>query len=536
MANLRWLAMVLVAAIVPLASAQDQSGSAPPDAEKNPVTFHVQVVSRSTQAVDYRRGGGSTKIKLRGTSLMPEAKGDAKVDSKTGRVEIDADLEHVKPAYTFGLEYMTYVLWAITPQGRAQNLGELVVHDDKVSLHATTELQAFGLIVTAEPYFAVSQPGDLVVAENVIPNDVKGRVEPINVNYELLPHALYTAQVTPIKDQIYGVDTKTPLDLLQARNALRIARDAHADQYATSTYDKAEADLKQAEDYYRRKQGSKPIGTVAREAVQTAEEARIISLRKQQEDELARERREAAEREAQARADAEEKARLAREAEEQRVAAAQRAEQEAQQRQQAEQQRIAAEQARLQAEQAKQAADAASQQAQLQAQQAEQARQQAEQEKAQMRARLMQQLNTVLQTRDTARGLIATMPDVLFATGSATLRPAARERLARVAGILLSYPDLKLEIDGHTDSTGTPQFNEKLSQQRAEAVRSYLSQQGVADSSMTTQGFGQDQPIATNSTAAGRQQNRRVEIVVSGNVIGQQIGPNQPVENPPSQQ
>ena len=253
--------------------------------------------------------------------------------------------------------------------------------------------------------------------------------------------------------------------------------------------------------------------------MQTAEEARIISLRKKQEEELAKERQAAADREAEARAEADRRAQQARDAEAASAASAQRAQQEAQQRAQAEADRAAADQARLQAEQARQAADAASQQAQQQAQQAEQARQQAEQEKAQMRARLMQQLNTVLQTRDTARGLIATMPDVLFATGSSTLRPSARERLARVAGILLSYPDLKLEIDGHTDSTGTSQFNEKLSQQRAEAVRSYLSQQGVAEPSMTTQGFGQNQPIASNSTASGRQQNRRVEIVVSGGAL-----------------
>jgi len=538
MSNMKWLAVLLVSSIVPFSSvwAQEPNGNPPADAEKSAVTFHVQVVSRSTQAVDYRRGGGSTKINLRGTDRMPEAKGEAKVESKSGRVEIDADMEHVKPANNFGLEYMTYVLWAITPQGRAANLGELVVRDNKVKLHATTGLQAFGLIVTAEPYFAVTQPSDLVVAENIIPNEVKGRIEPITVNYELLPHALYSEQVEPIKDQIYGVDTKTPLDLLEARNAIRIARSVQADQYATSTFNKAEADLKQAEDYYRRKQGTKPIGTVAREAVQTAEEARIISLRKKQEEELAKERQAAADREAQARAEADRRAQQARDAEAASAASAQRAQQESQQRAQAEADRAAADQARLQAEQARQAADLASQQAQQQAQQAEQARQQAEQEKTQMRARLMQQLNTVLQTRDTARGLIATMPDVLFATGSSTLRPAARERLARVAGILLSYPDLKLEIDGHTDSTGSPHFNEKLSQQRAEAVRSYLSEQGVAASSMTTQGFGQEQTIASNSTASGRQQNRRVEIVVSGNVIGQQIGPNQAPENPPSQQ
>jgi outer membrane protein OmpA-like peptidoglycan-associated protein len=144
---------------------------------------------------------------------------------------------------------------------------------------------------------------------------------------------------------------------------------------------------------------------------------------------------------------------------------------------------------------------------------------------------MLQQLNQVLATRDSARGLIVSMPDVLFDTGKADLKPSARERLAKVAGILIAYPDIKVEIDGHTDSTGSLEFNERLSQQRAESVRSYLSSQGVNYSSITTQGFGPSQPIASNETAAGRQQNRRVELVVSGSSIGQAIDQSSPSQN-----
>lgn len=169
-------------------------------------------------------------------------------------------------------------------------------------------------------------------------------------------------------------------------------------------------------------------------------------------------------------------------------------------------------------------AEQAQQQAQMQAQQSDQARQQAENEKQQMRARLLQQLNQVLETRDTARGLIVNMPDVLFDTGKSDLKPAARERLAKIAGILLAYPDIKVEIDGYTDSTGSLEFNERLSQARAEAVRSYLGAQGVKSDSMTTQGFGPNNPIAPNETSSGRQQNRRVEMVVSGQSIGEATG------------
>jgi outer membrane protein OmpA-like peptidoglycan-associated protein len=274
--------------------------------------------------------------------------------------------------------------------------------------------------------------------------------------------------------------------LLEARNAVRVARDAGADQFAASELQNAQDLLNRAEDYYRRKQGSGPIGTVAREAVQTAEEARVMSIKREQDAQVEQERKAAADQTAQAKADAQA-------------------------------QQAAAAQAQAQAAQAQ----AQVQQAQQAQQQAEQARQQAESDKTQLRARLLQQLNEVLETRDTARGLIVNMPDVLFDTGKADLKPAARERLAKVAGILIAYPDIRVEIDGHTDSTGSLEFNEQLSQQRADSVRNYLASQGVSSSAITTQGFGPSQPIASNDTAAGRQQNRRVELIVSGSSIGQ---------------
>lgn len=474
--------------------------------------FHMRVVTRSTQAVDYRRKG-NTKVDLKGTDLMPAATGEAKVESKSGRIQINAELSHVKPANSFGLAYMTYVLWAITPEGRPHNLGELLLKDERGSLQVTADVQAFGLIVTAEPYYAVSQPSDLVVAQNEIRQGTTGRVEAIDVRYELVSREVYSSQVSPIPPPMYGVNNKLPIDLLEARNALRIAKDIHADKYAATTFTKAQADLDRAEDYYRRKQGMGPIGTVAREATQTAEESRLMTI-KAIEDERAQAEREAARKrteDAEAMAEAQR-----RSAEEQQAAAARaQAEQqaEAQQRQQAEAERAASEKARQQAELAQQAAT-------QQAQASEQARMQAEAERNQMRARLLQQLNQVLQTRDTARGLVVSLPDVLFDTGKSQLKPAARERLARVGGILLAYPDIRVEIDGYTDSTGTQEFNQKLSIERAATVESYLAQQGVAGTSMTTQGFGPSDPIASNDTAAGRQQNRRVELVVSGESIG----------------
>jgi hypothetical protein len=319
---------------------------------KTPV-FRVNVVSRSTKAVDYRHRGGSTKVDLRGTELLLGASGEARVESRTGRLEINAKLNGLEPANKFGMEYLTYVLWAVSPEGRANNLGEIVPSGGKSEIRVTTDLQAFGLIVTAEPYFAVTQPSDLVVVENVIRADTKGREEAINVKYELLPRGLYASQVEPLRDVVYGIDSKAPLDLFEARNAVRIARNAKAEQYASSSFAKAELDLKQAEDYYRRKQGRTPIGTVAREATQTAEEARVMSLKHQEEERIAKDKEAAAAREAQARAETEA---------------------ETQRRQQAEAERVTAEQAKAEADRSKQEADLAARKAEQERAEAETAK------------------------------------------------------------------------------------------------------------------------------------------------------------------
>ena len=511
--------IVLLSLVVPAMSWQTSRDDA---------KFSAKLEERTTKAVDYRQGSTS-ELDLKGTNLMPTAKGEAKVHTRTGRIEVEAKLDHLRAPNTLGLEYLTYVLWAISPEGRPNNLGELVLKDqDEASIQTTTSLQAFALIVTAEPYFAVSQPSDMVVAENDI-KDAKGFVRVVDVQYELIPRALYAEQVEPIEKPVYGMDKKTPLSLLEARNAVRIAKDSQAEEYAGSPYQNAQKLLAQAEDYFQRKQGSKSIDTVAREAVQSAETARVQAMKGMQEAKLERERRDAQAATEQAQAEASAQAQAAAQAQSEREDATrraaeeqQRAQAEAQQRQQAE---LAAQQQALQAQQQAAQAQQAQQQAQLAQQQADAARQQAQQaenDRQQMRARMLQQLNQVLQTRDSARGLIVSMPDVLFDTGSANLKATARERLAKVAGILIAYPDIRVEIDGYTDSTGSDDFNMRLSQERSDSVRTYLSSQGVSQTAITTHGFGESNPIASNDTAAGRQQNRRVELVVSGQSIGTQ--------------
>lgn len=500
--------------------------------------YRVNVVARTIKAVNYRHRGGSTKVDFQGTALLPNAKGEAKVESKQGVIKIEARMDKLKPATIYGPEYLTYVMWAITPEGRAVNLGEVLLDGNDSKLNTTVELQTFGLIVTAEPYFAVTQPSDVVVMENFVRNSTEGRIEDVDAKYELLPRGEYTAHVNPSSVKPPRLDKDTPLELYQARNAVQIARWAGAETYAAESFAKAVHSLEMAEGYLGRDAGKKPIATVAREAAQMAEDARIITIKRKQEEELANERANAAQREADAKAAAQaaaDREAQARVEAERNAAAAREA---SIQRQQAEAERIAAENAKREALLAQQsaqaqadaasreraAADAARAQAEASAQEADRLRQKAEDEKTALRNQILQQLSLILETRDTARGLIVNMSDVLFDTGKYSLKPGAREKLAKIAGIIMSHPGLKLEIEGHTDSVGGDDYNQKLSEQRASTVKDYLVGQGISINNVTAQGFGETTPVASNDTPEGRQRNRRVELVVSGEVIGTRLG------------
>ena len=522
--RMKTLLTLLVASLMTLAALARQDSQAVEPMDQTPV-FHVRVVSRTTKAVNYRHRGGSTTVDFKGTSLMPSVTGKAKVDSKEGRLEINAELAHMLAAKTFGPEYLTYVLWAITPEGRPINLGEVLLEEGKSELHVTTDLQAFGLIVTAEPYFAVTRPGEKVVAENIVKQQTKGWEETINAKFDMLEAGQYTIDVPA--DQLpasSNTNPKVPLDLLQARNAVAIAKAAGAAQYAHDSLAKAEDNLARAEDYLRRKQGKTPIGTMARGATQMAEDARVLTLQRKEQERIAAEKR--AQEEARAKAEAE-----AKEAAEKEAQARAQAEEDARRRAQAEADRQAAEQAKAEAEKAKAEAEAAraaalaeQQKAEQEAEKARQAAADAIRQKEEMRARLLNQLNQVLETKDTDRGLVVSMPDVLFDTGQYTLKPAARERLARIAGIVTAYPELLFEVEGHTDSTGSDDYNQLLSEKRAATVRDYMVNAGVSINNVVARGFGSTRPAAENSTAAGRKLNRRVEMIVSGDVIGTHIG------------
>jgi outer membrane protein OmpA-like peptidoglycan-associated protein len=499
--------------------------------------YRVTVTERTAKAINYQHRSGATKVDFRGTELLPRARGEAKVESKQGYIEIEVEFDDLQPATRQGAEYLTYVLWAITPEGRTANLGEVLLNGTKSKLNVTTELQVFGLLVTAEPYYAVSRPSDLVVMENMVRSDTRGKVEVIDAKYELLQRGQYQRLANPLALKI---DQKLPLELYEARNAVQIAHAVGADRFAAETYQKAAKSLAQAEANQARNADKKTVTMTAREAVQTAEDSRAIAVKRQEEEALAAERRESASREALAQsgklAAQSEADRVTREAEAARIKALEESarltsEKNAQTAAAlAEADRLKRENdaktaaAGLEADRLKRENDAqrAANQAELDSAARQKAQLQAE--KAELRILLLKQFNDILQTRDTARGLIVNMSDVLFDTAKHSLRPVAREKLAKVAGIVSGHPGLRLDVEGHTDNVGGDDYNQQLSERRGESVRLYLTQQGMLVSSVTSKGFGETMPVSSNDNAQGRQENRRVELVISGEVIGAIIG------------
>ncbi len=507
-------------------------------------TFRVVVTSRTTPAVNYEHRSGATKLDFAGTDLMPSANGEAEVNSKRGSIEIDAKFGGLQKPTTFGTEYLTYVLWAISPEGRAINLGEVLLGGNRSKVRVTTDLQAFALIVTAEPYYAVRQPSNVVVLENVVRDDTRGTTVAMTAKYELMERGGYIP--TGYRFDPVVLNTKLPLEFFEARNALRIAKSEGAEQYASDSYRHAVELMNNVdEDATRKHMDRKPLIAVAREAVQTAEDSRRIAVQKMDDIRLANERQAAADAQAQTQAQADAatrqkdqaqsdqaRAELATAQAQSDTARAEAAKAQAESatataqaqtaQAQSDSDKAKADMAASQAASANalNAAQADAEQSRLAAQQAQQSAQQAEADKATMRTRLSAQLNKILQTRDSARGLIVSMSDVLFDTGKYSLKPGAREKLAKVAGILLAYPGLNIEVGGYTDNVGGDAMNQTLSENRAGSVRDYLVQQGVTADSVSAKGFGNTLPVATNDNSAGRQQNRRVELVVSGDAIG----------------
>ena len=511
-----------------------------PLAEPAPSTtlYRAVEISRTVQAVNYAHRGQATKVDFAGTTLMPLADGWARVENKRGNLAITAEFGNLQRPSAIGGEYLTYVLWAISPEGRPVNLGEVLVGSNHRSkLRTTTDLQSFALIVTAEPYYAVRQPSNVVVLENVVRADTLGTTEAVNAKYELMERGGYIP--TGYKFDPVVANAKLPLEFFEARNAVRIAQSEGAEEYAGDSYRHAVELMNTADSAATDRHSSRQdLIATSRQVVQTAEDARAVAVKRIDEARLTSERQASTDAQAASQAQAETANRRKEQA--QLDASKARADNAQAQTETAKAQsdnaQAQADDANAQAVAVKAQSDAAdsqaassaavavaqadADQAHAAAEQAQQQTQQANSDKATMRAQLTAQLNAVLQTRDSARGLIISMSDVLFTTGKYSLNSSAREKLAKVSGILLSYPGLVIAVGGYTDDVGTDAMNQELSENRAGAVRDYLVQQGVTSTAVTAIGYGNTGPVASNSDAGGRQQNRRVELVVSGDSIG----------------
>ena len=561
-----WILAILLSSVAVQAQPNNQNSA------KDPAE-----ITKSTLAFAYRVGGGSTKIDFKGTDLMPVAGGEAKIEARKGHSEIEAKFENLSEPTRFGAEFLTFVLWSVSTEGRAENLGEVQMNKNgKGKLKARTQMEVFSLILTAEPYFAVRIPSELVVLENQKRDDTIAKIYKVEA-YSLIQRGRYQKLVNPLA---LSLDLKkAPIEMYQARNAVSIARSNGAEEYAKEILSKAEESLKTAENALDRKGSKDYIISTARRTIQFSEDARALAVQRQNEEMLEIERRKAEQEKLErARAEADramalleqEKARRKaaeeaslraaaeadrRKAEEAERLAWEQAEREKLERARAEAERTkalleqekarrkAAEEAslraaaeaesqralavELEARKAAQKAQRAAMEAEREAREAVLRRKMAEEEKAQLRAKLLKQFSMVLETRDTERGLVVNMSDVLFDTGRYTLRQEAREKLARISGILLNYPQLRIESEGHTDNVGSLELNQELSERRANAVREYLVSQGIPDSSITSVGKNYSMPVASNESREGRQRNRRVELIVSGEVIGVNISANE---------
>jgi flagellar motor protein MotB len=473
--------------------------------------YRATVIERTIDAINYQYRSGPTKIDFRGTVLLPASKGDATVDSGQGRTDIHSNFEGLEPPQRFGAEYLTYVLWAVTPDGGAHNLGEIVPNgSNRAHLPVTTGLQAFGLIVTAEPYAAVRHPSDVVVMENRVRPDTVGEIQPVLAKTELMPRGQYTWNVPAGETAGMANAPKVSmsryqaiLEIYETENALGIASTAGAEKYAPDVFAKARQELAQAQQLQQNKGSDELMVQHARAATEIAEDARAITDRRKQDEAMAAVHQQTIEAQ-QARQQAEAAAETERERADTAEAQAQ-IEHEARER--------AERNAQVAREQSEQAAIVVAQP--IPAPLPEQAPQPDRRAAArEMRAQLLQQMNSMIVSRDTPRGLVATLDDSDFDRSQLRLGPVGA--VSRLAVVLIAHPGLKVSVEGYSD---TPEGSE-FARKRADAVAGALMRAGVPAQQVSTEDLGDSRPLVSNETEQGRMENRRVEIVISGDAIG----------------
>jgi outer membrane protein OmpA-like peptidoglycan-associated protein len=460
----------------------------------------VMIARRTTLAIQYPEGD-STEVNMMGTAIYPRLTGKADVKRKEGRTRIILRMKNLGNPQALGSYYTTYVVWAIAPEGQAERLAELPIKNE-FDYEVTTTFQTFGLIITAEPHSMVKLPSPVIVAENTLRKGTEGNIEASQIEYSGDAGTLYL--VSSPNNPALNADYSTPLLVLGARRAVEIAARAGAQQYAEPELRQAEVKLAALEQFWpRERKDEKEFSGLAHDVMRIAEHARTLAVERKEQARLDDERRTARETIAEAQSEAE----RAREAAAAYRDAMDRAERDAAAaRQRAEQAQTEAERARANEEVAR-----------LEAEQARLKAEQAQRERDELQERLFTSITAILDARREARGIIVNLSDVLFDFDKATLKPGAREKLSKLAGILVAYPgNYRIDIEGHTDSVGSDEYNLKLSQERADTVRYYLVQSSIAQERINVvRGFGEVRPVATNDTAEGRQMNRRVEIIIS---------------------
>lgn len=472
----------------------------------------VLIAKRHTLAVRYK-DNDDTSVNITGTALNPQAFGKAEIKRKEGRTRIKLKMQNLGHPQALGAYYTTYILWAIAPEGQADNLAELPIKSE-FDVDVTTSFQTFGLIITGEPHSAVKLPSPVIVAENTLRKGTEGGIEASRIEYSGDAGTFYVVSDTPAMNADYN----TPLIVLGARRSVEIARHAGARRFAEPELREAEVKLAALEQTWpslRRREDK--FSGLAHDVMRLGERARELAGERIAAARLDAERRAAsntiaeAQNEAdRARSDADRARDEADRAREQ-TAAYQEAVTRAQK--ELEEARRRVDQAQTEAERAKANEDLA----RAEAERARVEAQQAKQDKNDLQQKLYMSISAILETRREARGLIVNLSDVLFDFNQASLKPGAREKLSKLAGILLAYPGTyHIEIEGHTDAVGSQDYNQKLSEDRAQSVSSYLSKESIpSDHIRGVRGFGKLRPVATNDTPEGRQMNRRVEIIIT---------------------
>ncbi|HOB52023.1 MAG TPA: OmpA family protein [Acidobacteriota bacterium] len=452
-------------------------------------SFYAADVQLTTTVYPEKR---EVKVPFQATDRAPVAEVKAKVKGAAGQITVEMEYKNLVPAILFGGDITTYVVWAITPAGEVENLGQVATSDKNGSSRFATAKKDFALVITAEPLAPVSNPSDILIFYSgaPAPKDAKSRTFAFAGLVD--KSELFTCKNKSIRGMSYS--NTTPVTLLQAQKAVELAERFKTDLVLPEAVKSAKSALAQATNLLTEKgAGNKAGQDSARRAVEFASQAlkehfRIV----------------------------EEKAAAALEAKRQaeKAALTQQATDADTARRKTEVSLQQSETARKQAEEAQRRAEASIAESKRELAKLDQERARLKAERDALANRLSGALAMVSATTETARGYVVSLSDITFDTGKATLKTDAKYSLAKLAGILTLLQEMTLSVEGHTDSTGSAETNQKLSAARANSVMTFLKEMGVAETRMTAKGFGPDQPVAPNDTAEGRARNRRVEIIL----------------------